>query len=158
MEHFKSRYDGRLPIWVATEILQFGQLVKLYQFAPYESRVEIASDVGARADEYSSWLKSLNIVRNVAAHHSRLWNRSIGLKPKLSQRRDDPDLGHAVNSVDRVYGVIAVTVYLLRRFGLDTETADLRGVLGSFPDIAGISPTMMKLTANWAGERLWSER
>lgn len=158
VEHFKTRYDGKLPIWVVTEILQFGQLVKLYEFAPYQSRVEIAAQVDARADEYKSWLKAVNIVRNVAAHHSRLWNRSIGLKPQLSHRRADPELRHAVGSVDRVYGVIAVTAYLLRKFELDAEVADLRRVLLSFPDIAGISPDMMKLPATWADERLWGER
>lgn len=32
---------------------------------------------------FSSWLRSLNYLRNVCAHHSRLWNRNIIDQPKL---------------------------------------------------------------------------
>ena len=32
---------------------------------------------------FATWLRSLNYLRNVCAHHSRLWNRNIVDQPKL---------------------------------------------------------------------------
>lgn len=153
--HFRRKYDGRLPIWVVTEIMQFGQFVHLFDFAPYSNRVAIASTVGARADEYHSWLKSINIVRNIAAHHGRLWNRSIGMKPMLHGRKTDPLLMHAVNSANRVYGVTALIAYLLRHIGAHKPIATLRSTLESLPDINGVRPQSMGMPEGWAYQDLW---
>ena len=32
---------------------------------------------------FATWLRSLNYLRNVCAHHSRLWNRNVVDQPKL---------------------------------------------------------------------------
>jgi abortive infection bacteriophage resistance protein len=37
-----------------------------------------------------SWLRALNGVRNIAAHHGRLWNRTLGYKPLLPYKRKQP--------------------------------------------------------------------
>lgn len=154
--HFRRQYDGRLPIWVLTEVLQFGQLATLYRFAAYEQRVAIASTVGARADEYYSWLKALNIVRNVTAHHGRLWNRPITIKPQLRSRRRDPLLAHALESVDRPYGTLAVIAYLLRKSGQHDAVTSLRDALASFPAITGLQIEMTGAPTTWADQRLWN--
>ncbi|WP_349293799.1 Abi family protein [Marinobacter sp. M3C] len=33
-----------------------------------------------------SWLHTLTIVRNICAHHARLWNRELGIKPELPKK------------------------------------------------------------------------
>ena len=33
-----------------------------------------------------SWIEVLNIIRNMAAHHGRLWNRTMGIRPKIPQK------------------------------------------------------------------------
>ncbi|MFV0448408.1 MAG: Abi family protein [Vibrio sp.] len=38
----------------------------------------------------SSTLRALNYLRNVCAHHSRLWNRNIVEKPKLPSKEELP--------------------------------------------------------------------
>lgn len=154
--HFQTKYDGRLPIWVVTEILQFGQLIRLYEFAPYKTRVAIAADVRARADEYLSWLKALNIVRNISAHHGRLWNRSISMKPQLQSRPKGDDLAHAAPSVNRVYGVLAVMAYLLREFDCSTALDGLKQSILPLPTKRGIHPSAMGLPAGWENQPLWA--
>lgn len=156
--HFKREYDGRLPIWVVTEIMQLGQLVRLYEFAPYDCRVAIAGRLGTRADEYRSWLKALNIVRNIVAHHGRLWNRSIGMKPMLKHRGADPLLSHACGSADRVYGTLAVLGFLLRQLGFDASVAALQSAIASRPAIRGVSGRAMGLPDRWESQTLWQPR
>lgn len=156
VQHFLQRYDGLMPVWVATEIMQMGQLVTLFELAPFAVRRDIAERYGARADEFHSWLKSLNIIRNVVAHHGRLWNRSIGMKPQLSHRRSDPLLDHARGTVDRIYGVLAVMAYLLRARGTHDRLMELRSVLLDFPQMRTVSPAMMKMPVLWEQHVLWS--
>lgn len=154
--HFKREYDGRLPVWVVTEIMQLGQLVRLFEFAPYDSRMAIAARVGTRTDEYRSWLKALNILRNIVAHHGRLWNRSIGMKPMLKHRSSDPLLSHARGTEDRVYGVLAVLAFLLRELRLDASVQSLHVALDSRPAIRGVSTSAIGLPEGWASQPLWT--
>lgn len=155
VRHFRSRYQGRLPIWVLTEVLQFGQLATLYKWAGYEQRRIIATTVDARADEYHSWLKALNIVRNVTAHHGRLWNRPITIKPQLRHRAHDPLLAHARGAVDRPYGTLAVIAFLLRRSGQTDAIEALRSALASFPEVAGVGVEMTGAPPGWSEQPLW---
>ena len=156
VQHHERHYEGQMPVWVATEIMQLGQLVTLYEMTPFECRAAIADHFGARADELRSWLKAINIVRNVVAHHGRLWNRAIGMKPQLNRRKQEPLLDHARASVDRVYGTLAVIAYLLRHDDRHDLVGQLRHSVEQFPSIRTLSPDMMMLPENWQDLPLWS--
>ncbi len=68
----------KLPIWVAIEILDFGALSRLFAGMTFADKGAIAAKYGLTAGrELEQWLRSLNLIRNVAAHHSRLWNMNI---------------------------------------------------------------------------------
>lgn len=67
-----------LPVWVAAEILDFGSMSRLYSGLKHEDAEEISSKYKcASKKEFETWLRSLNHVRNIVAHHSRLWNANI---------------------------------------------------------------------------------
>lgn len=77
VEHYQSNY-GRLPIWVAVEVWDFGMMSKLYAGMKIADRDFIAAKYGAvDGSTFASWLRSLNFIRNVSAHHSRLWNINV---------------------------------------------------------------------------------
>lgn len=84
VEHFRTKYDGRLPVWVVTEILDFGSLSFLYAGLKRPDRDEITHELGvsdmAGAGDGAAlrtWMQVLNYLRNVGGHHSRLWNRNM---------------------------------------------------------------------------------
>ena len=83
VEHHRNKYGGVLPVWAAVEVLDWGGLVRLFGFSPRTVQDDVAAAFGLRAPQLESWLKSLNIVRNVCAHHGRLFNRAFALMPKL---------------------------------------------------------------------------
>lgn len=69
---------GDLPIWVAIEVWDFGSMSKIFAGMKYEDQHCIAAKYGAsNGKEFSDWLRSFNFIRNVSAHHSRLWNINI---------------------------------------------------------------------------------
>ncbi|MCK0106953.1 MAG: Abi family protein [Oleiphilaceae bacterium] len=77
VEHYQNNY-GQLPIWVAVEVWDFGMMSKLYAGMKIADQDCIAVKYGAPdGGTFSSWLRSLNFIRNVSAHHSRLWNINV---------------------------------------------------------------------------------
>jgi len=77
VRHYLDKY-GRLPIWVSTEIWDFGMLSKLFGGMGRADQNVIATKYGAASGpEFAGWLRGLTFVRNVSAHHSRLWNANM---------------------------------------------------------------------------------
>ena len=53
-------------------------LSKLYAGMQFKHREQIAAKYGANnSKDFTGWLRGLNFIRNVSAHHSRLWNINV---------------------------------------------------------------------------------
>jgi len=77
VEHHRAKY-GSVPIWAAIEVWDFGQLSKIFAGLQYADQQTIAAKYHARdGDAFGKWLRTLNFIRNVSAHHSRLWNLNV---------------------------------------------------------------------------------
>ena len=75
--HYMSKY-GKLPIWVSTEIWDFGMLSKLFSGMQRVDQDKIAQKYGAVSGmTFETWLRAFNFIRNVSAHHSLLWNSNV---------------------------------------------------------------------------------
>ena len=89
IEHYRSKYGLPLAIWVACEVWDFGCMSILFSGLPTAEQDAIAKGYGlpeSHGQMFATWLRSLNYLRNVSAHHSRLWNRNVVDQPKLPKR------------------------------------------------------------------------
>ena len=69
---------GCLPIWAAGCLWDFGTMSWLFSGMKYSDKNLIAQKYGAvNGDVFSGWLNGLNEIRNISAHHDRLWNANI---------------------------------------------------------------------------------
>jgi abortive infection bacteriophage resistance protein len=87
--HYLRRYcDPPLPpVWVAMEAVTFGTLSHLFSNLSLALRRSIATRFAFDEVVLSSWFRSLTHLRNVAAHHARLWNASLTVdKPVVAKR------------------------------------------------------------------------
>jgi len=85
----KYQEDFLPPIWVTVELTTFGGLRYLYQnWSNKGNRQAVANYFGLDDRVFSSLIFHLESVRNVCAHHSRLWNRKFAIKPKLPKAFD----------------------------------------------------------------------
>jgi abortive infection bacteriophage resistance protein len=81
-EH-KKKYKKDLrfpPAWKTLELSSLGGLSKLYGNLKnnIEAKDQIAEEFGAVNHTYlPSWLQSIAQIRNLCAHHSRLWNKNL---------------------------------------------------------------------------------
>lgn len=90
LEHYTTRYGTpeRPPTWIVFEELSFGGLRNVYEsLAETADKHAIADCLGLKAPVLTSWLKSYQRVRNICAHHGRLWNRGLGVYPVLPKSR-----------------------------------------------------------------------
>lgn len=71
-------------------------------------RKRIAEPCGLTGPQLESWLKFLNILRNYAAHHARMFSRVYDIKPKLN---NDPKLTPVANRMNRVFGQLSMIQY-----------------------------------------------
>ena len=156
VKHYDKEHQGRLPVWVVAEILEFGQLVTLFSLAPYAQRQAIADLYGARADELESWMRTINYVRNLCAHHGRLWNRRLVIRPLAKHRKNDTDLGAALSNNSKTYSALSLIAFLLRRGRSAEQVADLKGALAEFPEgIPGVSIGQMGAKPGWQTQPVW---
>lgn len=85
IKHFKRSYTEypNLPIWVATEVMSFGALSKMFGGMLKSDQKKISSHYRLQPDDLKSWIHHLVYVRNLCAHHSRIWDRVWSIKPDL---------------------------------------------------------------------------
>jgi abortive infection bacteriophage resistance protein len=151
-----------MPIWIAVEFFDFGALSRLFALLNKHDQNTIAKDIGILGGPLlAAWLRDVNYVRNLCAHHSRLWNRQPTYKPgKFSPAQVGSSLVHAARMQPRhkIYIHLAILAYLVR--GLDPRQnwpLTLRTLMKKFPEIPGVSPeTDMGFPQGWADFPLWT--
>ena len=95
VNHFQSQYQmTRPPIWAACEVMSFGLLSRFYEnMAHDKDRKAIAQVFNLSPANLESLLKHASYVRNLCAHHSRLWNRRLTLTIQLPKHHPEDVVG-----------------------------------------------------------------
>lgn len=160
--HFRDKYEDRMPVWALTELLELGHLSNLYRGMLQKDAEELAHAFGVPTKKMMiSWLASLNYVRNVSAHHARLFNRKLQNAPSRPPVGAVPILDHlrtpgAPKEDFGTYNALAVIAYLLR--SIDPEPAWARRLvmlLHTFPTSHALTIHTIGVPEDWATLDLW---
>ncbi len=92
-KHFRDNYEEELPpLWVSVELMTFGEISKWYRNLNKQDRKKIAKEYGLRERFLWSFLSHLTEIRNIVAHHARLWNKvfSKGFQVPPNMPYDSP--------------------------------------------------------------------
>lgn len=156
IRHNKSKYGLPLAIWVACEIWDFGTLSTLFAGMTEEDQDVISRQYGVSNGRiFASWLRSLNYLRNVCAHHSRLWNRNIVDQPKLPPVSEVPwvELFHGnTHALARSFLLLCIAKHLMSIINPSSSWgARLKGHLDGFPDLThvGLNLEGMGCVPDW---------
>jgi abortive infection bacteriophage resistance protein len=152
--HYLDKYQ-QLPIWVAIEIWDFGLMSKLFSGMKPEDQMAIARKYGAvNGKAFAGWLRSLNFLRNVSAHHSRLWNINI---LERSQLPKDEKYWQNLNNA-RPFFYFCILQKLMKVI-CPNSTWSIRftELLGEFPDVESKSTSLKDfgLIDDWETWDLW---
>jgi len=75
------------PSWVIAEALSIGTWSHLFsKLRSRKDRKNLGDQLGLHFKVLTSWLHSLTYLRNLCAHHSRLWNRTFTVKPMVAKK------------------------------------------------------------------------
>ncbi len=93
-----------LPIWAAMEVCPFGMLSEMYSGMARAERHAISDGYGLDPSTLASWLRSFVAVRNICAHHSRLWDRRISPALRIPHLAGTPEVNVAVTPGESAAG------------------------------------------------------
>ena len=158
-EHFRAKYGkdhGYMPIWVACEIMTFGQVMTLFRGSSPQIKRAVAAPFAVHDTVAQSWLLTLNTIRNICAHHARLWNRQLGVKPMIPVKKNDPRWHEPVEvKSDRIFGVLTILKHCMDRVApQSTWPSRLISHLDQYPDIPR---TSMGFPAGWKACPIWAQ-
>jgi abortive infection bacteriophage resistance protein len=138
LEHFATTYDGFpiVPIWMASEVMSLGTLSKMFKGMQAKDQQVVATEWGVHRIVAESWMHSLSYVRNVCAHHGRLWNRELAIKPVLPKNRQE----WSAVSNRRIYSVLCL----------------LRQITKPVPGGSGWSNQVIALLSEMNGKPRWT--
>lgn len=154
IKHFVRTYGDAHefpPIWVAIEVMGFGGTVSLYRGCDGAIRREVADAFGVAPEVFTSWLLTLNLARNVCAHHGRLWNRELANKPKIPRYpawQTPVPVGN-----ERVFAVLTLLAHAVQRIAPHSGWAGrVRALLDKHPEVPR---NQMGFPASWEQCVIW---
>ncbi len=86
IKHHIEKYDGKLPCWVAVEVMTMGNLHGIYKnlLAPLQKKIAKTYNTGP--NQLSSWIQNLTFTRNHLAHYMRIYDFNFGRTPVQCNR------------------------------------------------------------------------
>lgn len=160
---FRRKYNDPMPpSWIMLEIVSFGSLSKLYKnlVGAHDRRI-IANYFGLDDKTFESWLHNFVYIRNVCAHHSRLWSRVMRITPRIP---DNPSYNFLNNTIkynstgqptnnNKTYFLLSMIIYLLNIINPHhTFKIKLFRLLKSYPMV---DVHAMGFSTGWETEILW---
>lgn len=121
VSHYRKKYcaPSMPPLWAVTEMMTLGELSKWYAMTMSNIvRGQVARDLGLPNKEIvEGVIQVLAHVRNLCAHHARLWNRRFVKRlPNIKRYRGDiiTEAKDPRKASNLIYNVLVVCMRLLR--------------------------------------------
>lgn len=157
--HHKARYPEEfpsVPVWVAVEVMSLGSLSKFIGGMHFKDQKAIASSFSCTAAYFPNWLHVFTCIRNICAHHSRLWNKKT-VKPL---RLPDGDKNWDALERNKTGAVIFALCHVLHAIDKPTAASFSQRIkaLINEPKPLPEVPRHMGFSDNWQAHPLWTPR
>ena len=96
IKHNFDNHEGEVPVWAVVEVLSFGTLSKIIKnlktgsgssysilAANYQYTSKKGNLVNPSQKMFASWVQGVSVLRNMCAHNSRIYNRTIHTTPEI---------------------------------------------------------------------------
>ncbi len=163
LEHYLTTYGSPdlPPSWLMVESLTLGQLSGLMgNLSSRSDRSVIAEALGLTDPVLRSWLRSYVRIRNICAHHGRLWNAGLGVypalpqSPKISWLSRPQVLDDSPSRSKRLYPVLVSLQSVLNTVAPTSSwAARLSALLLEHPDVR---LDAMGIPSDWRSDTFWA--
>jgi len=151
IEHYYQTYSSpdMPPCWMVFEAISFGTISQVFENLAHPEYQAICKRFGFHRDILVSWVHSISYIRNLCAHHSRLWNRRFTITP-IAAKAHKPDL----KPNHTLYAQLVVIQVLLKVIAPDNNWAKkVLDLLAEHPDI---SRQAMGFPDGWQDRPVWA--
>ena len=163
IKHYTDNYSSPAnpASWMCLELLTIGELSHLYRGLKNNSdKKRIADFFDVHHTVFTSWLHTLTYVRNLCAHHSRLWNRDLAIEPDKLLKPVGNWVDKPFENNKRVFYFICVLKYLLQRANPGNSLKDkLEMLFKKHPNVPikymGIPSDGNGNMLDWQNEPIW---
>lgn len=158
IKHFENHQNEMPESWKALEVLTLGTLSKLYSNLKHQlpEKNIIAKEFGLNNQKYlESWLLTITVLRNIIAHHGRLWNRVIINKYDWPISTPKPILNYKPNNYQRrkIFPILSAIIYMNNEISPGHKIKhELFDLFKTFPNI---KVSKMGFPENWMSEPIW---
>ncbi len=154
------------PIWMVMEILTFKEVSTLFSnLRQSRDTKRIEAHFGWKFPLLKSWFRSLSDLRNICAHHGRVWNREFGSCPEMPKKMPHvwanvPEFIHVETNADykinprrRLYFQLVVIESLMKVVSPESRWAyKVMDLLSKFPTV---SQSHMVFPTDWKSDSFW---
>lgn len=159
VKHFFTKYGDMhkvLPIWMTGEIVSLGCTLNIYKGISNEIKRNVADNYIVPDEVLLSWLKTIHAIRNICAHHGRLWNRTLGVKPFIPKKKKYPEWHEPVLIPnDKIFGVLTIFKYLINIIAPQSKWKNrLMSLLIDYPEVSILD---MGFPKNWKECVFWKD-
>lgn len=163
IKHYVDNYNSpsNPPAWMCLELLTMGELSHLYRGLKNNSdKKRIADFFDVHPTVFVSWLHTLTYVRNICAHHSRLWNRDLAIEPEKLLKPVGNWISKPFENNKRMFYFICVLKYLITRANPTNSLKNKLEILfKKYPTVPiqylGIPSDGKGNRLDWANENIW---
>lgn len=147
--YYDNYYDPNMPpCWMVFETISFGTISRIFGGLYKSETTEVCNPLRVNHDTLSSWMHAISYVRNLCAHHKRVWNKTLTIKPAIGKKHKEKFQGNS-----KIYGVMVVVQILLDQVAPDNTWAErLSELLNEHPDIPLAN---MGIPENWRDKPFW---
>ncbi len=161
IKKYREKYSNYLvPAWKSLELITFKPLVTIFKsLKDKKDKIKISTHFGLNHEVLLSWLESIVYIRNICAHHARLWNIELTIQPQLPKKPRGLWVSNwnngEPNETLRMYSICCITKFLLDKINpYHTFSTELIELLEKYPEI---DKAHMGFTENWLQEPLWQQ-
>lgn len=156
IDHYKNKYTSpsEPPCWMSLEVSSMGLLSKIFQNLKKGNEKKIIANHFGLSDALilENWMHSFCNLRNICAHHGRIWNRRLS-KIKLPYNTKFQFLENDKIYTNKLYATICCIEYILQIISPKTTfKVRLKELMQNCPMK---QEKEMGFPENWQNDKLW---
>ena len=160
IKHYKSTYTSppNPASWMSLEVATLGLLSKLFENlkkGPEKKAVTKAFGLN-KPEILESWMHTFAHLRNVCAHHGRLWNRRLTASPQIPTHTTFEFINNKAIYGNKIYASLCCISYVLNQISPGhTFNQRLLQLIAGCPLV---DLKEMGFPKNWDAEKIWKQK